>query len=201
MSYVRHTSAPASFNDLQGLTPAKARDEMARRRDAAEALMESYRGELTANGTPPDYTLDGLVDIFVYMADKLRLELKSPLPEHDMPKWLRDEDKPFLDFDAQSVPIVIALGFYLGNKWIRNFEHLEWRISRKGMVYYGQPVVDTRNKVRWWAEMPVMMPADVMCCKYLENGRQRSSFSDPIALHIEDARLSLAAWRALSKEA
>lgn len=201
MSYVRHTAAPATFNDIQRLTPARARDEMTRRREAAEALMESYRGELTANGTPPDYILDSLVDIFVYMADKLRLELKSPPPDRDMPKWLRDEDKPFLDFDAQSVPIVIALGFYLGNTWIKNYEHLEWRIGRKGMVYHGQPVVDAPVKVKWWAEAPVMMMADTMCRLFLKGGDQKSSFSDPLALHLEDARLSLAAWRALNKDA
>jgi hypothetical protein len=197
MSYIHHTRSPASFNDIQALTPAKAREEIERRRQAAMDLMEFYREELTAHGLPPNRQLDTLADVFVYLAGKLHLEQVAP-PD-DLPKWLEDtKSKPFWDFDAASVPTVVALGFYLGNTLVENFEHLEWRIGTQRMVYFGQPVVSARARVKFWAEDPVMMVASVSLRQFLQQGDPRSSIADPISRHIEYAQKSLSSWMGMT---
>jgi hypothetical protein len=198
MSYIRHSRAPASFNDIQGLTPAKARAEVARRHIESKGLLTSYRAELASKGADLNYSLETLVDVFIILASKLRLEQKAP-PD-DLPKWLSDlKDEIRYDFTFDSVPIVIALGFYLGDTLIRNFECIEWRIGVKSRVYYGQPYLWGYFQTRFRAESPVMLVANNILRLYIERGYKRSEISDRISVHIENAQASLAAWKTLNQ--
>jgi hypothetical protein len=61
-----------------------------------------------------------------------------------LPDWIRSSQPyrsgPF-DFDDPSKDLVLRGGFYLGESFVRSFEHLSWDTGEPGFIQENMPVV------------------------------------------------------------
>ena len=91
---------------------------------------------------PVDYSVSSIPGVLKWLLSMVRTVDRAE--DKALPDWIRSSQPyrsgPF-DFDDPSKDLVLRGGFYLGESFVRSFEHLSWDTGEPGFIQENMPVV------------------------------------------------------------
>jgi hypothetical protein len=155
-------------------------------------LSESGKGfinmkpELESSGIKVDYTIESLMPVFGWIADRLKT-----LPENEdksLPIWIRETEsykKGLYSFDVASRILILRFAYYMGECFIRNTKSLSWNIGRVKNAEKNMPVV---TGFKFKLDLSIMMVSENMFSTAIEENE------------IENAKTAITTWSSFIKE-
>ncbi len=110
-------------------------------REASKGFNETA-SELRRDGIIPDFSVDSINTVFVWVVKKLRT---IPMePDESLPVWIRESEdyiESLFDFDDDSKTLVLRAAYYLGESFNQYSDELHWGTGNTNFAEQNMPVI------------------------------------------------------------